>query len=227
MLSWDEMDDNFDRFEQRATTMIDTTAPAAQTTANAALPKAGGTMTGPIVYAAAQPRYAESAVTITNSGTVINLTGVPDWAKRVSLLLLTVSVAPTGAAGPMILRLGTSAGIETSGYSGSTGTINAAGAATVSHDPATVAAKGINLIGVETSYASGADTLLNGEVILTLIDPGTNTWASRGVLAFTNTAQNAMLAGSKSLAGVLDRLQLTCSTGNAFEGGRVRVVYEG
>jgi len=227
MLSWNEMDDNFDRFEQLATAMIDTTAPAAQTTANAALPKAGGTMTGVINYATAQPRLVQTATAVATSGTTVLFAGIPSWATRVSLAFTAVSVAPTGAAGPLILRLGTSASIEATGYFGCAGTINGSSAATCSHDPADAAAKGINLIGVAASYATGADTVLSGEVILSLLAPSTNTWASRGVMAFTNTTQMSMTAGTKSLAGALDRLQLTCSTGNSFEGGKLSVLYEG
>lgn len=227
MLSWNEMDDNFDRFEQRTAALIDTTAPAAQAAANAALPRTGGTMTGVIDYAAAQPRLVQTATAIATSGTTVAFTGIPSWATRVSLAFIAVSVAPAGAAGPLILRLGSSAGIESTGYSGCAATINGTTAATCSHNPADAAARGINLIGVATSYGSGADTVLSGEVIISLVDPSTNTWASRGVMAFTNFPQVSMTAGTKSLTGVLDRLQLACSTGNSFEGGRLSALYEG
>lgn len=231
MLSWDEMDDNFDRFEQRASAMIDTTAPAAQATADAALAKAGGTMTGVVTLAAAQPRLVQSATLVATSGTTVTFSGIPDWATRISLSLSAVSVAPTGgtgtAAGPLILRLGTSSGIESTGYLGASATNNATSGATCSHDPADPAARGINLIGVATSYAAGADTVLSGEVLLSEVDPATNTWAVRGILGFSNLPQTTYTAGSKSLAGPLDRLQLSCSTGNGFDGGKLRVTYEG
>lgn len=225
------MDDNFDRFEQRASTMIDTTAPAAQTVANAALPKAGGTMTGLVVYASAQPRLVQSATQVATSGTALTFSGIPSWATRISLGISALSVAPTGgvgtSSGPIILRLGTSSSVEGTGYAGSSATNNATSGATCSHDPADAAAKGINLIGVATSIVGGADIVISGEVVLTLIDPATNLWASRAVLGFSSNAQTSFAAGSKALGGTLDRLQLNCSTGNSFDGGKVSITYEG
>jgi len=230
MLSWNEVDDNFDRLEQRSSAN-DTAVAVAQATANAALPRAGGTMTGVINYATAQPRLVLQTVKATTSGLSVDFTGIPSWARRITLSLAGVK---TNGANIMIVRLGAGGVYETASYDGavsvfSNGATAAAGLGTVLH------ANGFNLIGVAPT-GSAATVDLHGNLTFTLVDAAVNMWVVSGVLGRTDTAVCSYIGGCKPLAGTLDRLQLTTFNGvvsgagsstSVFNAGKANIHYEG
>lgn len=211
MLSWNEVDDNFDRHEQRDTEI--------EAIANAALPKAGGTMTGVINYDPAQPRLVMGTTKLTTSGTSIDFTGIPSWAKRITLSLAGVSVTGTSN---VVLRLGDSGGIETNGYLGAATLIGPGGiVGAYAHS----SALGFNLLG-NTPSANSVD--FHGSLALTLIELSSNTWGCSGNLARTDVVQVNQIAGSKALSAILDRIQLTTVGGSdTFDLGKANILYEG
>lgn len=230
MLAWDEVDDNFDRLEQRSNTN-DTAAATALATANAALPKAGGTMTGVITYAAAQPRLVLQSVKNTTSGLSVDFTGIPSWAKQVTLSLNGVK---TNGSNVMLVRLGAAGTYETAGYDGASGYF-VQGATASTGTEALVHGSGFNLVGVPaTSSAPSVD--LHGSITFTLIDPTANTWVASGVMGRTDAAVCSYVGGCKSLAGPLDCLQIITSNGtisgpgastSTFNAGKANIHYEG
>lgn len=144
------------------------------------------------------------------SGTSIDFTGIPSWAKWVTVMLNGVS---TNAASTLQLQIG-SGSVTTTGYTSQswTGTTGS----------------GVITSGfvIATSTFAAAN-LMMGSVTLTLI--GSNTWIANGNLNFSNTTSNgyASSGNSPSLGGALDRVRLT-TTGSGtdtFDAGVVNIMY--
>lgn len=150
----------------------------------------------------------------TTSGTLVDFSSIPSWVKRITVSLSGVSLS--GTALPRI-QIGPVGGVETSSYAGTTGFLQNA-----SSSGAAVFSAGFDLI--STSAAANA---YHGSVVLTLVDAATNTWSVAGVVAMSNAAVPAMIAGSKALAGALSIVRLTSSNGtDTFDAGRVNILYE-
>ena len=186
-------------------------ATTANTTANAALPKAGGTMTGVITYAAAQPRLVQGTAVATTSGTSVDFTGIPSWAKRITVMLDGVS---TNGTSPVQIQLGDSGGIETTGYVG-TGT-------------AFIPPNVVGVVAYTTGFVPlGATATASRTGCLFISNITANAWIAIGI--FDDQATQAGFSqGSKSLSATLDRVRLTTVNGtDTFDAGTVNIMYEG
>jgi hypothetical protein len=144
---------------------------------------------------------------VSTSGTTIDFTGIPSWVRRVSVHMSDVSLSSTAT---FLLQLGTSGGVEATGYS------------SVSFTPSNAYLAPTN--GFSLCALSAAAQLWSGSFTLSLITG--NTWVlSGGIGAPTNYIGCG--AGSKALSGTLDRLRLTTSTGtDTFDAGVVNVFWE-
>jgi hypothetical protein len=142
------------------------------------------------------------------SGTSVEFTGIPSWAKRVTLMLSDVS---TNGASNLQIQIG-SGSYQTSGYLAA-GTNSSIGAANFT-------------TGFGTNLSNIAAGVLHGAVTISLITG--NTWVASGALARTDSATGGTVAGRVSLAGTLDRIRLTTINGtDAFDAGTVNIMYEG
>lgn len=150
-----------------------------------------------------------TAVATTTSGTSIDFTNIPSWAKRVTLLLDGVS---TNGSARVMVQLGDSGGPETSGY---TGTIHGdAGGSALSNQHSS---------GFIVDYSGYASRARYGHVVLENI--AGNTWlASISVTGSDNSVMNG--AGGKTLSDTLDRIRLTTDGSNTFDAGTARVFVE-
>ncbi len=144
------------------------------------------------------------------SGTSVDFTGIPAGVKRV-----TVSFSALSTTGTAYIRfqLGTSSGIDTSGYvaMGSyTGASSASVAATSGFD----------------SYGDGnAANSRNGSAVFTLVSA--NTWIC--VCAYQSAAYTNcwFIQGTKTLSSTLDRVRITTTNGtDTFDAGTINVLYE-
>ena len=142
------------------------------------------------------------------SGTSIDFTGIPSWVKRVTVMFNGVSTSGTSV---IHIRLGTSSGVESTGYLGG---IFANGAS----DNATA---GIAIgVGGETS-----STIRHGAVCIANIT--SNTWVAQGSIGRSETAQGYALGFSKTLSGTLDRIRITTVNGtDTFDAGTINILYE-
>ena len=143
------------------------------------------------------------------SGTAIDFTGIPSWAKRITVMFSGVST--NGAAVP-IVQIGDSVGIETAGYvSVTTGLLNSTGTTTTS----------VSSFVIRSAAASNT---LYGHMILTKIDG--NTWISSHSMAESSfTIQGA---GAKTLSDTLDRIRITTANGtDVFDSGTINITWEG
>jgi hypothetical protein len=143
----------------------------------------------------------------TTSGTFKESISVPVWAKKIEVLLSGFSTSGTSFP---VVQIGTSSGLETSGYSsGASTTVNAANTA------GTVSAVGFLLSG---DWA--ANIVMHGKLTLDLIDPDNNVWVATGTFARSNSGSANYCAGSKQLAGKLDRVRVTTILGtDTLDGG--------
>ena len=146
------------------------------------------------------------------SGTSIDFTGLPSWIKRITVMFMSCSCS-TGSTSPWQIQIGTSGGLQTTGYVGGAGDRGAEGASTA---------------GFEIINTPAAASNYSGSVILTLANSSSGIWVSQGVLAIDVSGQPKMSAGSKTLSGTLDRVRITTVNGtDTFDAGSVNILYEG
>lgn len=158
----------------------------------------------------AQPFTLGTSVA-TTSGTSINFTSIPSWVKRITVMFNGVST--NGASIPQ-LQLGTSSGVESTGYVASSQFYylgNGLQASTT----------GFPLDAVGNSASS---TARSGSVVLTLF--GSNLWVLSGNLVVDGGIVISC-AGRKTTAATLDRIRLTTTNGtDTFDAGSVNILYE-
>ena len=166
-------------------------------------PKVSADSTGVITSGTAQA---------TTSGTAIDFTGIPSWVKRITVMLNGVSVSGTSLK---TLRLGTSGGVETSGYvSGAAFGPSAGYLATSTSE-----------FVLNVPNNSTAPDSIHGSVILTNLSG--NIWTLQGVVYCPTYTVGNFIAGSKTLTSTLDRIRLTTVNGtDTFDAGSVNILYE-
>ena len=144
----------------------------------------------------------------TTSGTAVTFTGIPSWAKRITVMLN--SIGCNTANSQYLIQIG-SGSVTSTGYTSQYWTTAGSGVITSGF------AIGSNL----TSYT------MTGVSTLCLI--GSNTWVHSGALGFmnvTSTAYNST-GNSSALSGALDRVVITTVAGTAlFNAGSINILYE-
>lgn len=144
------------------------------------------------------------------SGTAIDFTSIPSWAKRITVALAGVST--TGTA-DIIVQLGTSGGVQTSSYLGACSTGNNA--------IVTSSMSNGFLVGNNNSAASVM------HAVVTLVNVTGNTWVMQGIGQRSDTTAYGFSSGSVMLAGLLDRIRVTTATGlPTFDLGNINIFYE-
>ena len=161
-----------------------------------------------------QPFTLATAVAST-SGTAIDFTGIPSWAKRVTVMLNGVSVSGTSL---IEVRIGTTSGIEATGYKSASGWGGGGGAYGVSTT---------GFIPYGATIAASAANLLHGSMIISTL--GSNRWVEQcGFYQEGGSDIQSSGGGSKTLTGgVLDRVRITTVGGtDTFDAGSVNIMYE-
>jgi hypothetical protein len=146
----------------------------------------------------------------TTSGTFKDFTGIPSWAKKITIMFNRVS---TNGSSNIGIQIGAGS-VETTGYISNAGSIN--------NTPGYFSG-GTSLLIVWFNTTTPA--LMTGHVTLTLVS--SNLWLHSGVL---DNGLNAMegVAGSKTISGTLDRLRITTVNGtDTFDAGSVNILIEG
>lgn len=227
-------------------------ASSASTTAAAALPRSGGTMTGAITFAGAQPTATTSAAGIVQLNDNINSTSTTqaatanavktayDLANGRSRLTLGTAQATTSGtvinldtAIPSWVRRITVA-YQGVSLSGSAHTIIqlGAGSFTTSGYTSTGAYAGTgNQAGVASAtngliaHGGSPTNALTGT--MTIVAMGSNLWVASHSGSL-NASIGVMGAGSITLGGTLDRIRITTTNGtDTFDAGSVNIIYEG
>lgn len=153
------------------------------------------------------------SVQLSTSGTSIDFTGIPSWAKRITVMFNGVST--TGTSPPQI-QIGAGSVVAT-GYIGANSTTST-GAATANFTT------GFG-IGVSTAQWNAASTV-SGALTVSLLSG--STWVCSGLVGASNGGQMYYTAGSVSLGGALDRLRITTVNGtDTFDAGSINIMWEG
>ncbi len=146
------------------------------------------------------------------SGTSIDFTGIPSWAKKITIMM--VGVSTSGTSHPLF-QLGTSSTAEEDGYLGMGASFSAAGNSIINYTDG---------FGVPFSLAAN---VIHGCLVVTLEDATNFTWVARGSLGASNAAGCGLIAGSKSLAAALDSVHITTVDGtDTFDAGAINIQYE-
>lgn len=147
----------------------------------------------------------------TTSGTSIDFTGIPSWVTQIEINFDGLS---TNGTSNVMLQIGDSGGIETSGYLGS--------ATFLGNAAAIVAANFTTGFGVTGSVVAGS--VMHGTFVLTLENVSANTWLCEGGLGYSNGPGSGVGEGSKSLSATLDRVRLTTVGGaDTFDAGVLNI----
>lgn len=148
------------------------------------------------------------------SGTSIDFTGIPSWAKKITVMFSGVS---TNGSTPILIRLGTVSSIETTGYISIGSAIQGS-------------VVGVNFS--DTSFligdSRGPTFVEHGNATINKLT--NNNYCFSGIMAQTGGANYRTVhgAGSKTLSGVLDRIRITTANGtDMFDAGSINILYEG
>jgi hypothetical protein len=143
------------------------------------------------------------------SGTSINFTGIPSWAKRITVMLSGVSLSSTAN---ILVQLGTGATptYTTSGYLGMVTLYT----------------------GTTTNFTSGflatdtnsAATLNNGQMIINNLT--SNTWAESSIVTGSNNNIGSWGSGSVVLGAALTAIRITSTSTDTFDAGTINIIYE-
>ena len=149
------------------------------------------------VAQAARPVSGTSVAT--TSGTAIDLTGIPSWAKRVTIIFDQVSLSGTD---DILVQLGTSGGFVVAGYDSAS-----SGVAVTNGMNVRVAAASRRMVGH-----------------MAIIHISGNTWVSQGVVDWGGGTSTG--GGRVALGGTLTQLRVTVTGSNTFDAGAINIMYE-
>jgi hypothetical protein len=153
-----------------------------------------------------------STAVASTSGTSVTFTGIPSWAKRITVMFQGVSTSGTS-----ILQMQIGAGsVTNTGYL--SGGFTQSGGGTITAFGSTT---GFALIAPQAST-----NLFHGA--FTICSMGSNTWAMSASVGSTGSNYGASSGGSITLSGTLDRVVITTVNGtDTFDAGSVNILYEG
>lgn len=171
-----------------------------------AMPQSGGTFTGNIAVPTGTLYPLVSGTAVSASGTAVDFTGIPSYAKRITVMLNGASQNSTQFIG---IQLGTSSGIETTGYTSRSAPCNGTGSTDSSS--------------FLLEAAGVAANLLYGNATITLL--GSNTWTYGSAISVSSSGLQYIGSGVKTTSGTLDRIRIQAN-GATFDAGTINIMWE-
>lgn len=151
-----------------------------------------------------------SGTAVTASGTSVDFTSLPTGLKRITVMFSGLS---TNGTSNMQLQLGTSGGIQATGYTCTwsyNGSANSAGTATTGF----------------IQYNDTAADTRSGAITFSALDSSAGTWVCTGQAA-NSRSFTIFSSGVKTLSGTLDRVRITTVNGtDTFDAGTINILYE-
>lgn len=148
-----------------------------------------------------------SSVPVAAGGTSVEFTGIPSWAKRLTLTLVGVS---SNGTSNFQLQVGTDASWVTANYFSVAETNNTST---------------LSSTGFVIDRARGAATNNSGSVVL--MNVNSNTWTSSGLVALSELQRMCTSSGHIYAGGRVTRLRLTTVSGtDTFDAGEVNLFWE-
>jgi hypothetical protein len=184
-------------------------APAVSGTNTLTLPAGTGTMT----VAGVNSNIVSATSVASTSGTSIDFTSIPSWAKRITVMFSGVST--NGSSIPMV-QLGAGS-VDATSYTAMAASINTTNNTTRGNTNST----GFIISG---SYTAAAD-VHSGFITFSLF--GSNVWTCSGNVYNSNGPNLSSISGVKTLSSTLDRVRITTVNGtDAFDAGSINILYE-
>jgi hypothetical protein len=148
------------------------------------------------------------------SGTAIDFTGIPSWAKRITVMFSGVS---TNGTSSLLVQLG-SGSVATTGYTSGA----MAAQATASSSAASTSTAGIL---AAVTFVGAAD-VMNG--FMNILNVSGNNWLGTAVTGNTVGTRTTAGTGTVTLSGTLDRVRITTvNSTDTFDAGSINILYEG
>jgi hypothetical protein len=172
------------------------------------------TVTGALTVSGGVSGSITRGTNVAASGTSVTFTGIPSTVKRITVMFNQVSTTGTS---PYLIQLGTSGGVEATGYAGSAIALQGSAASSAANTSS---------IGFFVAVALNvAADIYSGNVVLTNIDG--NNWVQSGVVGNTAASRITNSTGIKQTAAVLDRIRITTVNGtDTFDLGAINILYE-
>ena len=149
-----------------------------------------------------------ASTTITVRG--VDFYNIPSTARRITVMFNSVSLSGTSF---LQIQLGTSSGVEATGYSSS-----------MSYITNTAAVTSNATTGFLASTVALASQNSSGAYILTTL--GSNVWVGMGNINDAST-RAGFGSGQKTTSGVVDRVRITTVNGtDTFDAGSINILYE-
>ena len=150
-----------------------------------------------------------SGTAVAASGTSIGFTGIPSWAKRITVMFNGVS---TNGSSFSIIQIG-SGSVTTTGYT--------------SYRTGAIGSNVVNA-SLTTGFSignGGAGEAVSGAITLSYFN--SNIWVCSGNIVNPVAAGTFLSAGSVTLSGALDRVRITTVNGtDTFDAGTINIMYE-
>lgn len=146
------------------------------------------------------------------SGTALDITGIPSWAKRITLSFRRGSVS---AAAQLTIRIGSAGAVDASGYEGCVCSLLNGGSI----------GNAVLSDGFTLTNSIDANSDINGNVVLERLDA--TTWSMNSTLGRRGITYIHFTGGSKVLAGEISTVRITTVAGTASLTGTVSLTYEG
>lgn len=157
--------------------------------------------------------YGKNGTQASASGATVTFTGIPSGARFLYVMANGISF---NSGDSLQLRLGTSGGIVSTGYTGGMGWFRGGGA-TAAQSSST---------GMLIAQTSGNSDVCECMATLVLMNAATNTWVMQGSGTFNGSAFNASTSSSSvSLAGALTQVQFSSSGGSSFDAGTLNIAW--
>jgi hypothetical protein len=146
------------------------------------------------------------------SGTAIDFTGIPSWAKRVTVMLNGVSLS----GGASILIQAGVGSIQTTGY------VSSSTYAGANSTFGVISSAGFVV------YDTAAGNIIYANVQINLLTGSTWFSTHSGAIQFSTTPYLVSGGGNVTLGGTLDRVRITSTNGtDTFDAGTINISYEG
>lgn len=158
------------------------------------------------------PTLLVAGTSVVASGTAVDFTGIPSWARRVTILFAGLSGSGTSN---FMVQLGDSGGIETTGYAGVAVRDGASG---------NVYTAAFSAGFLMRDQVSAANNYI-GRMVLERITG--NTWIASGSNTRAASDESAYMNGSKTLSDSLTQVRITTVGGaDTFDAGTINILYE-
>lgn len=146
------------------------------------------------------------------SGTSIDFTGIPSWAKKITVMFSGVSLSGTSQ---LLVQLGDAGGVETTGY--------ISGSAVARNGSATIG--GSSTAGFIVYQGTAGTNFFYGTARFDYV--GSNIWVG-SVSGNTGDANGVSGGGNKTLSDTLTQVRITTVNGtDTFDAGSINIMYEG